>query len=99
MMKSTANNLIPRPGTADECAQAVMFCVENEFTTGNVIEGAQHSCALSRLLSQTQGKVLCVQSMVASSPRCEDRRGPRKEGLGVCAGDVKEWTYQCIGRR
>ena len=52
MMKSTANNLIPRPGTADECAQAVMFCVENEFTTGNVIEGAQHSCALLRLLSR-----------------------------------------------
>ena len=56
MMKSTANNLIPRPGTADECAQAVMFCVENEFTTGNVIEGAQHSSTL--FLSKAQGRVL-----------------------------------------
>ena len=56
-MKSTANNLIPRPGTADECAQAVMFCVENEFTTGNVIEGFQHSCFV-RLLSRLKGRVL-----------------------------------------
>ena len=69
MMKSTANNLIPRPGTADECAQAVMFCVENEFTTGNVIEGTQHSCALSRLLSKTsrEGALRAVDGGIIAS--------------------------------
>ena len=25
-------------GTAEECAQAIMFCVTNDFTTGNTIE-------------------------------------------------------------
>jgi NAD(P)-dependent dehydrogenase (short-subunit alcohol dehydrogenase family) len=36
--KSTANNLIPRPGTADEVAQAIVFAVENEFVTGTTID-------------------------------------------------------------
>lgn len=36
--KATANNLIPRPGTADEVAQAIVFLVQNEFTTGTTID-------------------------------------------------------------
>ena len=38
MLAATAGHLIPRAGTADECAEAVMFLVENEFSTGNVVE-------------------------------------------------------------
>ena len=30
----TKSNLIPRAGTADECAQGIMFLVENDFVTG-----------------------------------------------------------------
>ena len=36
--KATASNLIPRAGTADEVAQAIMFAVENEFITGTTID-------------------------------------------------------------
>ena len=36
--KATANNLIPRAGTADEVAQAIVFAVENEFITGTTID-------------------------------------------------------------
>lgn len=36
--KATANNLIPRAGTADEVAQAIVFAVENEFVTGTTID-------------------------------------------------------------
>ena len=36
--KATANNLIPRTGTADEVAQAILFAVENEFITGTTID-------------------------------------------------------------
>jgi len=36
--KATASNLIPRAGTADEVAQAILFAVENEFITGTTID-------------------------------------------------------------
>ena len=36
--KATANNLIPRAGSADEVAQAILFAVENEFITGTTID-------------------------------------------------------------
>ncbi len=36
--KSTANHLIPRAGTADEVAAAVVFLIENEFVTGTTID-------------------------------------------------------------
>ncbi len=36
--KATADNLIPRAGTADEVAQAILFAVENEFITGTTID-------------------------------------------------------------
>ena len=35
---ATANNLIPRAGTADEIAQAIIFAIENEFITGTTID-------------------------------------------------------------
>lgn len=35
---STAGHLIPRAGTADECAAAVMLLVENDFVTGTTID-------------------------------------------------------------
>ncbi|MEL7208621.1 MAG: SDR family oxidoreductase [Actinomycetota bacterium] len=34
----TADNLIPRPGTADEVAEAIMFCVSNDFVTGTTVD-------------------------------------------------------------
>jgi len=34
----TANNLIPRAGTADEVAQGLMFVIENDFVTGTTID-------------------------------------------------------------
>ena len=34
----TANHLIPRAGTADEVAQAVMLAVTNDFMTGTTID-------------------------------------------------------------
>ena len=36
--KMTAHHLIPRAGTADEVAQAVMLAVTNEFMTGTTID-------------------------------------------------------------
>lgn len=36
--KATANNIIPRAGTADEVAQGIMFMVENDFVTGTTID-------------------------------------------------------------
>lgn len=36
--KSSAGNLIPRAGTADEVAQAIVFAVQNEFITGTTID-------------------------------------------------------------
>lgn len=36
--KATANNLIPRAGTADEVAQAILFLIQNDFVTGTTID-------------------------------------------------------------
>jgi NAD(P)-dependent dehydrogenase (short-subunit alcohol dehydrogenase family) len=36
--KTTADNLIPRAGTADEVAQAIVFAIQNEFVTGTTID-------------------------------------------------------------
>ena len=36
--KATADNLIPRAGTADEVAQGIMFMIENDFVTGTTID-------------------------------------------------------------
>jgi len=36
--KMTADHLIPRAGTADECAMAIIFMIENEFVTGTTID-------------------------------------------------------------
>ncbi len=36
--RSTASNLIPRAGTADEVAQAIMLVVTNEFMTGTTLD-------------------------------------------------------------
>ncbi len=35
---STKNNLIPRPGTADEAAQGIIFLIQNDFVTGTTID-------------------------------------------------------------
>lgn len=35
---ATAKNLIPRGGTADEVAQAIVFAVQNDFVTGTTID-------------------------------------------------------------
>ena len=35
---ATSNHLIPRPGTPDEVAQAILFTVENDFVTGTTID-------------------------------------------------------------
>ncbi len=34
----TAGNLIPRAGTADEVAQAIMLVVRNDFMTGTTVD-------------------------------------------------------------
>lgn len=34
----SANHLIPRAGTAEECALAAIFLLENEFTTGTIVD-------------------------------------------------------------
>lgn len=34
----TANNLIPRPGTPEEVASAILFLVENDFVTGTTVD-------------------------------------------------------------
>ncbi len=36
--KVTADNIIPRAGSADEVAQAIVFMVQNEFVTGSTID-------------------------------------------------------------
>ena len=36
--KMTKNNLIPRPGTADEVAAGVMFVIKNGFVTGTTVD-------------------------------------------------------------
>jgi len=36
--KATAKNLIPRAGTADEVAQAIIFVIENDFVTGTTVD-------------------------------------------------------------
>jgi NAD(P)-dependent dehydrogenase (short-subunit alcohol dehydrogenase family) len=36
--QATSRNLIPRAGTADEVADAVLFLLRNEFTTGTTID-------------------------------------------------------------
>jgi NAD(P)-dependent dehydrogenase (short-subunit alcohol dehydrogenase family) len=36
--QATARNLIPRAGTADEVADAVLFLLRNEFVTGTTID-------------------------------------------------------------
>ncbi len=35
---ATSSHLIPRPGTPDEVAQAILFAVENDFVTGTTID-------------------------------------------------------------
>lgn len=35
---TTANNLIPRPGTPAEVAQAIRFVIENDFVTGTTVD-------------------------------------------------------------
>ena len=34
----TASHVIPRAGTADEVAQAIVFMVQNDFVTGTTID-------------------------------------------------------------
>jgi len=34
----TGNNLIPRAGTADECAQGIVFLIQNDFVTGSTLD-------------------------------------------------------------
>jgi len=36
--RATANNLIPRAGTSDEVAQAILFMIQNDFVTGTTID-------------------------------------------------------------
>jgi NAD(P)-dependent dehydrogenase (short-subunit alcohol dehydrogenase family) len=36
--KATAHNVIPRAGTADEVAQAILFTIQNDFVTGTTID-------------------------------------------------------------
>ena len=36
--KTTAKHIIPRAGTADEVAQAIIFMVQNDFVTGTTID-------------------------------------------------------------
>lgn len=36
--KMTAENVIPRAGTADEVAQGIVFMIENDFVTGTTID-------------------------------------------------------------
>lgn len=36
--KTTAGHPLPRAGTADECAQAILLCVENDFMTGATVD-------------------------------------------------------------
>jgi NAD(P)-dependent dehydrogenase (short-subunit alcohol dehydrogenase family) len=36
--KTTAGNIIPRAGTADEVAQGIVFMIQNDFVTGTTID-------------------------------------------------------------
>ncbi|HUS96258.1 MAG TPA: SDR family oxidoreductase [Hyphomicrobiaceae bacterium] len=36
--KMTANNLVPRAGTADEVAQGILFVIQNDFVTGTTVD-------------------------------------------------------------
>lgn len=36
--KTTAGHPIARAGTADECAQAILMCIENDFMTGATVD-------------------------------------------------------------
>lgn len=36
--KNTGGNIIPRPGTADEVAQGVIFVIQNDFVTGTTVD-------------------------------------------------------------
>ncbi|MEZ5229924.1 MAG: SDR family oxidoreductase [Acidimicrobiales bacterium] len=36
--RATASHLIPRAGTADEVAAAILFCLENDFVTGTTVD-------------------------------------------------------------
>jgi NAD(P)-dependent dehydrogenase (short-subunit alcohol dehydrogenase family) len=36
--KGTAGNMIPRAGTADECAQGILFLIQNDFVTGTTVD-------------------------------------------------------------
>lgn len=36
--KLTGGNLIDRPGTADECAQGIIFLIQNDFVTGTTLD-------------------------------------------------------------
>jgi NAD(P)-dependent dehydrogenase (short-subunit alcohol dehydrogenase family) len=38
LSRATADNLIPRAGTADEVAMAILFAIENDFVTGTTID-------------------------------------------------------------
>lgn len=38
MARMTANNLIPRIGTADEVASAILFLLRNDFVTGTTVD-------------------------------------------------------------
>jgi NAD(P)-dependent dehydrogenase (short-subunit alcohol dehydrogenase family) len=38
LARMTANNLIPRIGTADEVADAILFLVQNDFVTGTTVD-------------------------------------------------------------
>jgi len=44
--KATAQNVIPRAGTADEVAQGIMFVIENDFVTGTTVD-VDGGCFLS----------------------------------------------------
>jgi NAD(P)-dependent dehydrogenase (short-subunit alcohol dehydrogenase family) len=35
---ATAHHLIPRPGTADEVASAILFLIKNDFVTGTTVD-------------------------------------------------------------
>ncbi len=36
--RMTGNNLIPRIGTAAEVADAILFCLRNDFVTGTTVD-------------------------------------------------------------
>ena len=38
LANATAKHLIPRPGTADEVASAILFLLKNDFVTGTTVD-------------------------------------------------------------